>query len=92
MPVHALISLHRYVGIYYLMFTTFPRKSFCYHVLSLRLFPALFLNTYHFSVGTSGLAYIGLGVGFILASVIGARAGDTIYKKVKVCCASGHRL
>ncbi|KAL9710228.1 hypothetical protein Ac2012v2_006524 [Leucoagaricus gongylophorus] len=51
-------------GVYYLMFTTFT---------------PLFLNTYGFSIGTAGLAYLGLGVGFVLASVLGAYIGDSIY-------------
>lgn len=39
----------------------------------------LFSHTYGFGIGTSGVAYIGLGVGFILASVFGARFSDKIY-------------
>ncbi|CAL1696592.1 unnamed protein product [Somion occarium] len=54
-------------GVYYLMFTTFP---------------PLFLETYHFSVGVSGLAYLGLGIGFFIASGIGAYLGNIIYKRL----------
>ncbi|KAG1850213.1 major facilitator superfamily domain-containing protein [Suillus subalutaceus] len=51
-------------GIYYLMFTTFP---------------GLFSDVYHFSIGTGGLPYIGIGVGFLSATVIGARICDKTY-------------
>jgi len=51
-------------GIYYLMFTTFPH---------------LFSDIYHFSTGVGGLAYIGLGIGFISATVFGAKISDKIY-------------
>ncbi|KZP03814.1 MFS general substrate transporter [Athelia psychrophila] len=51
-------------GIYYLLFATFPD---------------LFAETYHFSEGIGGLAYIGLGVGFITATLFGAKVANTIY-------------
>ncbi|KIJ70225.1 hypothetical protein HYDPIDRAFT_104912 [Hydnomerulius pinastri MD-312] len=51
-------------GIYYLMFATFPD---------------LFSEVYHFNVGIGGLAYIGLGLGFLLATVFGAKISDKIY-------------
>ncbi|KIP12654.1 hypothetical protein PHLGIDRAFT_123755 [Phlebiopsis gigantea 11061_1 CR5-6] len=52
-------------GIYYLMFTTFP---------------TLFSDVYHFSPGISGLCYIGLGLGFIFATVFGASFADKVYR------------
>ncbi|KAG2361263.1 multidrug resistance protein 4 [Suillus spraguei] len=51
-------------GVYYLMFTTFPD---------------LFSEVYHFSIGIGGLAYIGLGVGFMSAAVFGAKLSNKIY-------------
>lgn len=51
-------------GIYYLMFTTFPD---------------LFSNVYHFSIGIGGLAYIGIGVGFLSATIFGAKICDKTY-------------
>ncbi|KAG1860060.1 multidrug resistance protein 4 [Suillus subluteus] len=51
-------------GIYYLMFATFP---------------TLFSEVYHFSIGIGGLAYIGLGVGFISAAIFGAKLSNKIY-------------
>ncbi|KAN0097326.1 Major facilitator superfamily domain containing protein [Tylopilus felleus] len=54
-------------GIYYLMFATFP---------------GLFASNYHFSVGMSGLAYLGLGLGFLVATVFGARISDQIYHRL----------
>ncbi|CCL99688.1 uncharacterized protein FIBRA_01709 [Fibroporia radiculosa] len=64
-----LLSLYMALmyGIYYLMFTTFP---------------LLFAGVYHFSTGISGLAYIGLGLGFMVATVIGASVADKIYKSL----------
>ncbi|KAK7694478.1 hypothetical protein QCA50_001664 [Cerrena zonata] len=54
-------------GVYYLMFTTFP---------------PLFSETYHFSAGISGLAYLGLGIGFFIAAGLAASLGNVIYKKL----------
>lgn len=51
-------------GIYYLMFSTFP---------------TLFSDVYHFNIGIGGLAYIGLGVGFISAAIFGAKLSDKMY-------------
>lgn len=51
-------------GIYYLMFATFPN---------------LFAEVYHFSIGMGGLTYLGLGVGFISATIFGAKISDKIY-------------
>ncbi|KAF7346931.1 MFS domain-containing protein [Mycena venus] len=51
-------------GIYYLMFTTFD---------------TLFSQTYGFSTGTGGLAYIPLGLGFIFSTAFSAKAGDKVY-------------
>lgn len=52
-------------GVYYLMFTTFPE------VLS---------STYGFSPGNEGLAYLGLGLGFIMATSFSAKCGSKIYQ------------
>ncbi|KAG2042966.1 major facilitator superfamily domain-containing protein [Suillus americanus] len=51
-------------GIYYLMFATFPD---------------LFSKVYHFSIGIGGLTYLGTGVGFLTATLFGARVSDKIY-------------
>ncbi|KAG2066879.1 multidrug resistance protein 4 [Suillus decipiens] len=51
-------------GIYYLMFATFPD---------------LFSKVYHFSVGIGGLAYLGTGVGFLIATVFGVKVSTKIY-------------
>ncbi|KAG2337071.1 MFS general substrate transporter [Suillus weaverae] len=51
-------------GIYYLMFATFPN---------------LFSEVYHFSTGISGLTYIGLGFGFISATIFGVKLSGKIY-------------
>ncbi|KAG2118857.1 multidrug resistance protein 4 [Suillus discolor] len=51
-------------GIYYLMFSTFPD---------------LFSKVYHFSTGMGGLTYLGTGVGFLAATLFGARVSGKIY-------------
>ncbi|KAF8815165.1 MFS general substrate transporter [Phlegmacium glaucopus] len=54
-------------GIYYLMFSTFPQT---------------FQSIYGFNTGIGGLAYLGLGVGFLAASLFGAKFGQDMYKKL----------
>jgi len=56
-------------GIYYLMFATFPD---------------LFTKSYHFSTGTSGLAYIGLGIGFLSSTLLGGKFMNRIYTTVSL--------
>ncbi|KAJ7118564.1 major facilitator superfamily domain-containing protein [Mycena crocata] len=51
-------------GIYYLMFTTFS---------------TLFKDTYGFNTGIGGLTYIGLGVGFLLATGFSAKSANEVY-------------
>lgn len=51
-------------GIYYLMFATFS---------------SLFLDVYGFNIGTGGLAYLGLGFGFLVAALLSARFADKTY-------------
>jgi uncharacterized membrane protein len=41
-----------------------------------------FATTYGFKAGVGGLAYLGLGVGFMSATIFGAKFADTIYHKV----------
>lgn len=43
----------------------------------------LFGSTYGFSPGIEGLCYIGLGLGFVLATVIGASVADKVYHEVR---------
>ncbi|KAF8068731.1 multidrug resistance protein 4 [Lyophyllum atratum] len=52
-------------GIYYLMFVTFS---------------SFFAKTYGFGPGVGGLAYLGLGVGFLLATFAGAKFSDLSYR------------
>ncbi|KAK1220544.1 hypothetical protein PQX77_016684 [Marasmius sp. AFHP31] len=54
-------------GIYYLMFATFAK---------------LFKTTYGFDAGVGGLVYLGLGVGFMVATYFGASISNTIYKRL----------
>ncbi|KAF8623729.1 hypothetical protein AX15_006231 [Amanita polypyramis BW_CC] len=43
-------------------------------------FAAFFQKTYSFEVGTGGLAYLGLGTGFLLATIFSAKAASGVYK------------
>ncbi|KAI0650616.1 multidrug resistance protein 4 [Trametes meyenii] len=54
-------------GIYYLMFAVFPE---------------VFTRIYGFNTGTGGLAYIGLGVGFVGATLFGANFADKVYARL----------
>jgi len=44
----------------------------------------LFQSTYGFSPGAGGLAYLGLGIGYLLASFSSAKFADWIYKYVSL--------
>lgn len=44
----------------------------------------VFSTDYGFNTGAGGLAYLGLGVGFILASLFGAKFGSEMYGRVGV--------
>jgi hypothetical protein len=44
----------------------------------------VFSTDYGFNIGAGGLAYLGLGVGFLIASLVGAKAGSEIYNKVSL--------
>jgi predicted MFS family arabinose efflux permease len=46
----------------------------------------LFANVYHFSIGIGGLTYIGVGFGFVVATVFGAKLSDKIYIYVCLPC------
>ncbi|KAI5834714.1 MFS general substrate transporter [Schizophyllum commune Tattone D] len=58
-----LLSLYMAL-IFYLMFATFS---------------AFFSKTYGFKAGVGGLVYIGIGIGSLVAVIIGAKVGDRIY-------------
>ena len=46
-------------------------------------FPELFATVYGFSSGSTGLTYLGLGIGFILATGLGGHYGNTVYLHVR---------
>lgn len=70
-----------------MMFATFPGMSGLVPMLNLRMNPNtlsdLFATVYHFGVGVTGLAYLGLGLGFFVATLFGARMSDQIYHRVR---------
>ncbi|RAK95570.1 MFS transporter [Aspergillus ibericus CBS 121593] len=49
-------------------------------MLLLATFPSIYENTYHWSVGISGLAYIGVGVGCAIGVFIFAKFSDRLVK------------
>ncbi|KAK6221124.1 hypothetical protein LQW54_001697 [Pestalotiopsis sp. IQ-011] len=69
-PIVTLLSLFSAVvfSLIFLLFTTFP---------------SVFEAQYGFSVEVSGLAYLGLGIGFILAIAGFGATNDRIYKKLR---------
>jgi len=42
-------------------------------------FPDLFKRVYHFGIGIGGLAYLGVGIGFILGTILGGHFGSKLY-------------
>ena len=67
------------------MFATFAGKSFYLDsfLVFFDLFTAdFFETTYGFSAGIGGLAYLGLGVGFAIATIVGSKFSDRIYRIV----------
>ena len=76
------------IGIYYLMVTTFAGMFSFPSIFISSINPVhpqeFFSKTYHFSPGVGGLAYLGLGIGFIIAMGFGARFADQIYKDVNI--------
>jgi len=51
---------------------------------------AFFSETYGFKPGVGGLAYLGLGLGFALATVFGAKFADQVYKYVSARFLAAH--
>jgi hypothetical protein len=47
-------------------------------------FPTLFSEVYHFRNGVGGLAFIGPGVGYMAATLFGARISGKIYSMVSI--------
>ncbi|KAH9909069.1 putative MFS transporter [Xylariomycetidae sp. FL2044] len=69
-PMVLLISLYTGLlfGITFLLFTTFP---------------SVFEDTYGFSTGIAGLAYLGLGLGFVTGLVVFSRLSDKQLRDTK---------
>jgi len=56
---------------------------FGYLYLFIATFPDVFQREYHFSVGISGLAYLGLGIGSFLGLVLAGKTSDLMYVKLR---------
>ena len=69
------------------MFATFPGMSSLVPMpvpsMNANSLSDLFASVYGFSVGIAGLAYLGLGLGFLAATLFGARISDQIYHRVR---------
>ncbi|CAK5268216.1 unnamed protein product [Mycena citricolor] len=76
-----LLSL--YIALWvFLFYSGFSLSIFAAYYLMFTVFSKLFTDTYSFNAGTNGLAYIGLGVGFLFASLFSAQWGKDIYVKL----------
>ncbi|KAF2106212.1 putative MFS multidrug transporter [Lophiotrema nucula] len=70
-PIVSILSLYQGIiyGYMYLLFTTFP---------------LVFEGQYHFSQGTVGLTYLGMGIGSILGLAVGGTVSDKLIKVLAV--------
>ena len=68
-PIVLLLSLYIAIlfGYLYLFVTTFPR---------------VFSEQYHFDTGSTGLTYLGLGVGCFFGLAIAGKSSDVLYRKL----------
>jgi len=69
-PIVFLLSVYTafLFGYLYLFVTTFPR---------------VFIEQYHFSTGSTGLTYLGLGVGCFFGLAIAGKGSDAVYKRLE---------
>lgn len=84
----SLLNISRSMyGVFFLMFATFAGESTCLAFCEFDLMasiPELFATTYGFKAGVGGLAYLGLGVGFVLSALVGAKFANQVYLKVRL--------
>ena len=67
------------------MFATFASTSFllCDRDVVLKCFSiGFFKEAYGFGPGIGGLVYLGLGTGFVVSTLFGAKIANDVYKKV----------
>jgi multidrug resistance protein len=69
-PIVLLLSIYTafIFGYLYLFVTTFPR---------------VFVEQYHFGTGSTGLTYLGLGIGCLFGLVLAGKGSDLLYKKLE---------
>ena len=81
----ALIRPFKLLGTQILVQVAAVYLAFLYGVIYLVLstFPRLWDEKYHQSIGTGGLNYLSLGIGFFLASQTCARLQDRVYRQLK---------
>ena len=75
-----LMEVHRYLLPNVRSLPRYVASSLTKH--SLTAIVEIFTGIYGFSVGIGGLAYIGLGVGFMSATIFGAYFADRVYASV----------
>ena len=69
-PIVLLLSIYVtfLLGLTYLFITTFPR---------------VFMQQYGFSTSSTGLSYLGLGVGMVFGMILGGKGSDVLYQMMK---------
>lgn len=69
-PIVLLLSIYVtfLFGLTYLFVTTFPR---------------VFMQQYGFSTGSTGLTYLGLGLGMVFGMAVGGKGSDVLYRMMK---------
>lgn len=66
-----------------LLLSLYVAMLFGYMYLFITTLPAIFQGQYHFTTGTTGLAYLGLGLGAFLGLIIMGKTSDATYNKLK---------
>ena len=55
---------------------------FAYLYIFVTTFPVIFQQQYHFSIGTSGLTYLGLAFGCLTGLIIAGKTSDMLYRRL----------
>ncbi|OQE96438.1 hypothetical protein PENNAL_c0001G12025 [Penicillium nalgiovense] len=64
-----------------LLLSTYLAIIYGFLYLFFTIIPSVFGNAYHWSTGISGLAYLGIGLGFLIGFVVQALTSDRIIVK-----------
>lgn len=66
-----------------LLLSIYVAFLFGYLYLFVTTFPRVFIQQYHFSTSSTGLTYIGLGVGCFFGLALAGKGSDVVYKKLE---------